>query len=63
MEVSSSSAAVGGGGEVGSHPSTEPVEAFYKIEFEDFSYYLQTLSVTIGRRVQVSLISVRTGMG
>ena len=39
------------------NPSTEPVEAYYKIEFDNFSYYLQTLSVTIGRRVQVSQVS------
>jgi hypothetical protein len=35
-------------------PSTAPIEAYFKLDFDDFSYYLQTLSVTIGRRVQVS---------
>lgn len=34
-------------------PSTKPIEAYFKLAFDDFSYYLQTLSVTIGRRVQV----------
>ncbi|CED84856.1 Transcription factor of the Forkhead/HNF3 family [Phaffia rhodozyma] len=32
------------------NPSTEPISAYFKLEFPGFSYYLQTLSVSIGRR-------------
>ena len=33
-------------------PATTPVQAYYKLSFPNFDYYLQTLSVTIGRRPQ-----------
>ncbi|KAG8920808.1 Pre-rRNA-processing protein fhl1 [Tulasnella sp. 417] len=31
-------------------PANEPIQAYYKLSFPNFEYYLQTLSVTIGRR-------------
>ncbi|KAG8965880.1 Pre-rRNA-processing protein fhl1 [Tulasnella sp. 419] len=31
-------------------PASEPIQAYYKLSFPNFEYYLQTLSVTIGRR-------------
>lgn len=31
---------------------TPPIQAYYKLSFPNFEYYLQTLSVTIGRRPQ-----------
>lgn len=40
-----------------SNPSTAPIQAYFKLDFDHFSYYLQTLSVTIGRRTQVSQMS------
>lgn len=35
------------------NPSTDPISAYFKLEFDGFSYYIQTLKVVIGRRVQV----------
>ncbi|KAG8906016.1 Pre-rRNA-processing protein fhl1 [Tulasnella sp. 403] len=31
-------------------PAPDPIQAYYKLSFPNFEYYLQTLSVTIGRR-------------
>lgn len=40
------------------NPSTEPISAYFKLDFESFSYYIQTLKVVIGRRVVVRPFSI-----
>jgi len=35
------------------NPSTDPISAYFKLDFDSFSYYIQTLKVVIGRRVVV----------
>jgi len=39
---------------MGTPPASEPIQAYYKLVFPHFEYYLQTLSVTIGRRPTLS---------